>query len=137
MTVEGWHTYHVGELDVWVHNECLEAVLRNYRPTIFNVDGADFVMRAKDLRHVLVRHHPDYVGEKHGTLFDPSITVKDLNSIIGQALRENRGNIPVGGQMRTTYQGVDYKVGTREYPTNGHGNIGQIFPVEDLLARRE
>jgi filamentous hemagglutinin len=22
-SVEGWHTYHVGELGVWVHNECV------------------------------------------------------------------------------------------------------------------
>ena len=26
MTVEGWHTYHVGELDRWVDNVCIDGI---------------------------------------------------------------------------------------------------------------
>jgi LysM repeat protein len=33
-SVEGWHTYHVGEIGVWVHNDCVTAKLQAARATL-------------------------------------------------------------------------------------------------------
>ena len=51
-TVEGWHTYHVGELDVWVHNVCrFDRIIRVFQATdITRQDYDALIARMPELK---------------------------------------------------------------------------------------
>ena len=81
LTVKDFHTYFVAAnkdaAPVWVHNACWD----NYRPKLFQLPGGNtWKLDAAGLKHMLLRHHPDYtkISKGQGTLFSPDISVLDI-----------------------------------------------------------
>ncbi|WP_298555277.1 EndoU domain-containing protein [Streptomyces luteogriseus] len=84
----------------------------------------------KGMEHILTRHHPNYWDgsvKKTQSFFDSSMSVDDVQSAIGQVMRQNRDTLVQRGsqgmyQIRGNVNGVDYVLGMNR------GRVGQFYP---------
>ena len=128
LAVLGLHTYHVGEPEILVHNECLLA-LRNWSSQRMQFGSATFQLDKRGFTHILQRHHrPSWDGSVKAkqSFFDDSMSVDDVQTAIGDVARQNRDQLmEIGsgtGQVQGTVNGVEYVLGVRD------GRIGQFYP---------
>ena len=128
LAVLGLHTYHVGEPEILVHNECLLA-LRNWSSQRMQFGNATFQLDKRGFAHILQRHHrPSWDGSVKAkqSFFDDSMSVDDVQAAIGDVARQNRDQLmEIGsgtGQVQGTVNGVEYVLGVRD------GRIGQFYP---------
>ena len=99
-SVEGFHTYHVGELGVWVHNVCLKAAML-----------AKGLLKPGEAAHHIARNSMKHSGLKK--LFsDIGLDVNDVSNGVG--LRFHSGGIGngierVGGHQLKKYDELVYQ----------------------------
>ena len=128
LSVEGIHTYHVGDDAILVHNTCLSA-LSGWSSSRFQFGNAQFQLDKSGMSHILQRHHPTYwdgSAKATQTFFDKSMSIADVESAIGVVARGNRAElIRIGagtGQVQGSVNGVNYVLGA------SGGRIGQFYP---------
>jgi hypothetical protein len=122
-SVEGWHTYHVGELGVWVHNECVDRLIRvareNLSPVarsqldaigeVANQARAELMSDPRRLRSLL---SPDEVASlerdpsRLRTLFGTAVH-RRADDIVRSRARTNSDTL-AGVTVRGNRPGADY-----------------------------
>ncbi|EHR52036.1 Protein of unknown function (DUF1557) [Saccharomonospora marina XMU15] len=128
LSIEGIHTYHIGQNDILIHNDCLTA-LRDWSSRRYHFGNVQFQLDKSGLSHILQRHHPSYwdgTTKARQTFFDDSMSIADVENAIGAVARQNRDqliNIGAGTrQVQGTVDGIDYVLGV------SGGRIRQFYP---------
>ncbi|MGW4271681.1 hypothetical protein ACWEGQ_04790 [Streptomyces seoulensis] len=111
---------------------CLSA-LRDWNSRRFAIGNQTFLLDKKGMQHILTRHHPKYwdgSAKKEQSFFDSRMSVKDVESAIGEVLRQNREKLVRRGsggmyQIRGMVDGVRYVLGLNR------GRVGQFYPVSE------
>ncbi|GAA4372893.1 RHS repeat-associated core domain-containing protein [Actinomadura verrucosospora] len=136
LTVANLHTYHVetGNASVLVHNAgCgVGGALKGWQSQRFQFGDNSFLLRRRDMAHILEGHHPNYLrGDPGGnTLFDRKMTVDDVQNAISAVMRQNQRQLSgqeyaqgKWGKIYGEYQGRQYALGF------GDGAVGQFYPL--------
>ncbi|STZ01716.1 Protein of uncharacterised function (DUF1557) [Moraxella atlantae] len=132
ITVDDFHTYHVGEFGTWVHNTCAANALNGYIGKKLTYGSNVITIDKEGMQHILERHHPKYfVGDTTTvqTYFDKNMTVDDIQNAITAVLGQNAAKLRAGqvtGQLTGVYNGKSYTVGLRN--DRGLARVGQFFP---------
>ncbi|MFE7114037.1 polymorphic toxin-type HINT domain-containing protein, partial [Streptomyces sp. NPDC057654] len=136
LTVKELHTYYVlaGRTPILVHNANCDAgdALKRWQSRSFTFGDNFFLLRKKDLIHILEEHHPAYLrGNTAGkTYFDKRMSIEDVQDAISAVLRKNQRKLsdPEYAQGKWDkiygeYQGRQYVLGF------GDGVVGQFYPL--------
>ncbi|GGV89729.1 hypothetical protein GCM10015535_44210 [Streptomyces gelaticus] len=136
LTVADFHTYYAlaGETPVLVHNAgCgVGGALKGWRSQSFTFGDNSFLLRKRDLTHILEGHHPAYLRGNSGdnTLFGKGVSIDDVQSAVSAVMRQNQRKLSSPeyaqgkwGKIYGEYQGRSYVLGF------GDGVVGQFFPL--------
>ncbi|MEU7088018.1 hypothetical protein [Streptomyces achromogenes] len=111
---------------------CIPA-LRDWSSRRFQFGNQTVLLDKKGMQHILTRHHPKYWDgstKKDQSFLDSRMSVKDVESAIGEVLRQNREILAQRGSswilpLRGKVDGVRYALGLNR------GRVGQFYPVSE------
>ena len=126
--VQDFHTYHIGEYGVWVHNDCANNALSKFKGSKLSYGSNIITIDKAGMKHILERHHPEYwngTTKANQTFFGKKTTVADIEKIIKSVLNQNATSLRAGvkdGQLSGTVNGARYTLGL------SNGRVGQLYP---------
>ncbi|MDN3954537.1 ribonuclease YeeF family protein [Sporolactobacillus laevolacticus] len=103
--------------------------LSNYESRKWIFGNEEFLLDKSGIKHILVRHHPEYWNgsvKSSQTFLDKDMTLNDITNTIGEVLKQNREKLIEKGsvgmyQVEGTVNGVNYVVGLNK------GRVGQFY----------
>jgi len=110
--------------------EAVVNALSNFKSRRMQFGGNVFQLDKRGMRHILVRHHPEFYDgsiKTTQTFLRKDLSVDDVADIAEEVMRQNRDKLIQLGttkayQIEGTVDGVEYVVGIN------NGRVGQLYP---------
>jgi hypothetical protein len=93
--------------------QTLRRILDEFRPRRFNVGNTQLSLSRNGLRHILVRHHPDFWDgsvRRKQTFFRRGTTVSEIENLVEAVINQNRNKLSQLGAGTDTFRGEVNKV---------------------------